>query len=330
MDMHQTICERKGRKFLFKVETSQKLSDFAKYETIRNEIWGAPRDHLAGPRNLGVENFFHEGSNLLTSVYVENADGNFQEDEFSLVGFSYGYIGARDKKIAFRKQENIVFYSQYIGVKAEYQNYGLGILLKEFQKRIVLDVYGLSVITCTCDPLVSVNAYRNVRHFRMNVEEYRTACYGTYEGKLNRADVPSDRLFLTWNLKEEARLPEYDLKKLVGSGHALVLSDVSEVMGVSGTLSLEIVKRIQVHLHHDLLLVEVPFDFYTMLQETAVPDEEVRRIPLDWRMVTRQVFLDLFRRDYKVLDFAMLKEGDRRRGFYVFSAAGSEKVKTFQ
>jgi predicted GNAT superfamily acetyltransferase len=46
-----------------------------------------------------------------------------------------------------------------------------------------------------------------------------------------------------------------------------------------------------------------------MLRETDVADPEVRRIPVDWRMATRAVFLDLFARGYRVVDF--LKAGDR-------------------
>jgi predicted GNAT superfamily acetyltransferase len=321
MSTLQIIHTRKSKKFLFKVESSAHVSDFAKYESIRHKIWGSPRDSLAGARNLCVENFFHEGSNLLTAVYVADSKGKFEEDEAHLVGFSYGYAGVRDKSLAFRDKDNIVFYSQYIGVKSDYQSYGLGILIKEFQKRIVRDVFGLAVISCTYDPLVSVNAYRNVHRLRMQVKEYRVACYGEYTGKLNRADVPSDRLFVTWDLKQTPEPEEYNLKKLFESGHALVLSEQAEVEGKSGPLKLEIAKGVRAKPGKKTVLIEVPFDFYTMLQETDVSDGDVRRIPLDWRTITRQSFQTLFQRGYRVLDFNTISDGNRRRGFYVLGAA---------
>lgn len=312
-----TIHALKGKRFLFKVESSQELSDFDKYENLRLEIWGDPRDSLAGARNLGVENYFHDGSNLLTGVFIEDEKGKFWEDASHLVGFSYGYVGVKDKKRGFRDIENIIFYSQYVGVKKEYQNYKLGVLIKEFQKNVVLGLYGLSTITCTYDPLVGVNAYRNIHLFRMNVVDYRVSWYQDFAGKLNRADVPADRLSVQWKLKEKSQLPEYDLKKLVDPAHLVVQAEMGEVAGKRGSLRIELVRPANLDLDHELLLIEVPFDFYKILQETNVSDESVRRIPYDWRMETRKAFQELLKRGYRVLDFNKLKIEERTRDFYV-------------
>ncbi len=317
MNKFDTIHTLKGKRFLFKIESSQDLSDFVRYENLRFEIWGDPHDSLAGVRNLGVENYFHDGSNCLIGVYIEDARGNFKEDEYHLVGFAYGYVGVKDKNLGFRDIENVIFYSQYVGVKKEYQSYSLGALIKEFQKKIVLDLYGLSTITCTYDPLVGVNAYRNIHLFRMCVAKYCVSRYQGFEGNLNRADVPSDRLSIFWNLREKGQLPEYDLKKLVDAHHLVVDSEVDEVAGKSGPLRAELVKPANLGLDHDLLLIEVPFDFYTILQETNVPDESVRQIPRDWRMETRKAFQELLGRGYSVLDFNYLQTEDRIRDFYV-------------
>ena len=231
--------------------------------------------------------------------------------------FAYGYVGVKDKNLGFRDIENISFYSQYVGVKKEYQRYSLGVLIKEFQKNIVLDLYGLSTITCTYDPLVGVNAYRNIHIFRMSVDKYCVSRYLGFEGNLNRADVPSDRLSILWDLRKKGQAPDYDLKKLVDSHHLVVQSDVDEVAGKSGPLQTELVRPANLDLDHDFLLIEVPFDFYTILQETNVPDESVRQIPLDWRMETRKAFQGLLGRGYSVLDFNYLKTADRIRDFYV-------------
>jgi len=317
MNKFDTIHTQKGKRFLFKVESSQALSDFSKYESLRLEIWGDPRDNLAGVRNLSVENYFHDGSNCLIGVYIEDADGNFPEDESHLVGFSYGYVGLKDKNLGFRDVKNIIFYSQYVGVKEEYQNYKLGVLIKEFQKKVVLDLYGLSTITCTYDPLVGVNAYRNIHLLRMSVVEYRVSWYQNYAGKLNRTDVPADRLSTLWDLKEKGPTLDYDLRKLVDAYHLVVDSEVGDVTGKSGPMRAELVKPANLDLDNDLLLIEVPFDFYTILQETNVPDESVRQIPREWRMETRKAFQELLGRGYRVLDFNCLKTEGRIRDFYV-------------
>ncbi|MFC2163365.1 hypothetical protein ACFLT2_00035 [Acidobacteriota bacterium] len=317
MNKYDTIHTQKGKRFLFKVESSQDLSDFLKYENLRFQIWGDHRDSLAGARNLCVENYFHDGSNCLIGVYIEDANGNFQEDESHLVGFAYGYVGVKDKNLGFQDIENIIFYSQYVGVKKEYQSYSLGALIKEFQKKIVLDLYGLFTITCTYDPLVGVNAYRNIHHFRMSVVKYYVSRYQGFEGNLNREDVPSDRLSILWDLRKKGQAPKYDLKKLVEAHHLVVDSEVGEVAGKSGPLRVELVRPANLDLDQDLLLIEVPFDFYTILRETNVPDKSVRQIPRDWRMETRKAFQELLGRGYRVFDFNYLKKADRIRDFYV-------------
>jgi len=320
MKTFDTIHIVKGRKFLFKVESSQDLSDFIKYENLRFEIWGDPRDSLAGVRNLGVENYFHDGSNCLIGVYVEDDDGKFEEDEAHLVGFAYGYVGVKDKNLGFRDVENIIFYSQYVGVRKDYQNYKVGVLIKEFQKKVVWDLYGLAIITCTYDPLVGVNAYRNIHLLRMSVSEYCVSRYQGFEGNLNRADVPSDRLAILWDLREKGLPADYDLKKLVESHRFVVHAEFGDVAGKNGPLRTELATSANLDVDDVHLLIEVPFDFYKILQETDVPDESVRRIPLDWRMETRKAFQELLGRGYRVLDFNYLKTEERIRDFYIMKS----------
>ena len=112
--------------------------------------------------------------------------------------------GVRDKEAGFRDRSNLRFYSQYAGVRKAYQSYGLGILIKEFQREMVLGILGVSTVICTYDPLTGVNAHRNVRHFGMDVLEYRVATYGEYGGLLNRLDVPTDRFLMSWDLERKA------------------------------------------------------------------------------------------------------------------------------
>ena len=44
-------------------------------------------------------------------------------------------------------------------------------------------------------------------------------------------------------------------------------------------------------------------------EQTDVEDENVRRIPLDWRLRTRDTFLTLFREGYRVTDFGRAATG---------------------
>ncbi len=310
------VKQVKGKNFLFKVETSANTRDYLKYEKIRNDIWGDPKDSLAGSRNLKCENFFHEGGSLLIGVFVEE-EGKFIEDEEHLVGFSYGYVGVREKEIAFRSPDNLLFYSQYTGVRKEFREYGLGILIKEFQRDLVLDVLGISVITCTYDPLSGVNALRNIHHFGMEVVEYREGYTGEFGGFLNRVDIPCDRFAVIWDLKKKLLREEYDLALLLTPLHLMTRTTMVEVSGRSGTLRLEIIEEINLSLAEDYLIFEIPWDFYEMLWETDVEEVKVRNIPLEWRMKTREAFKSLFQRGYRIVDFQSKEEERRKRNFYV-------------
>lgn len=317
----QTIHKIRGKKFLLQVETSHEAADYMRYEEIRNEIWENPLDSLAGTRNMAAENFFNDGSSLFIAAYVEDKNGSFTKDKAHLIGFSYGLVGVKDKELGFKDLDNIQFYSQYTGIKDEYQSFGLGILIKEFQREILMDVFGVYTVTCTYDPLSGVNAYRNIHHFRMDVVDYLEACYEDFGGKLNRLDVPADRLLVSWDLKKKPRKTEYNLDELIDSGCAVIQTEIREVKGKKGSIQLDVVTGINLFLRNDLLLAEIPFDFYTMLRETEVADSRVRNIPLEWRFKSREVFQDLFRRGYTVLDFRYAQKDGRQRDFYVFSLA---------
>ncbi len=299
--LEKTIAIR-DRRFLLRVETSPTSADYQKYEGLREEIWGFPDDHMSSTRNMMCENFFHEGGSLFVGAFAEAEHGGFELDGNHLVGFCYGFTGVRDKDVGFRDPKNLRFYAQYAGVRKAFQSYGLGILLKEYQREMVLDLLGVATIICTYDPLTGVNAHRNIHHFGMDVLEYRVATYGEYGGLLNRPDVPTDRFLMSWDLERTGGRPGYDLAAALAAPKT-VRAVLRRVAGKSGEIELEVVEGTDPAAEGDVLLVRVPLDFYRLLQETDVTAAEVRRIPVDWRMATREVFLGLFGRGYRVVDF---------------------------
>jgi predicted GNAT superfamily acetyltransferase len=310
------IVSAKGEKFLIKVEASNKADEYLKYEELRNEIWNFPEDNLPGSRNMMCENFLHEGSSLFIAAYREAFPGEFMEDRDHLVGFSYGFVGVKDKEKAFKSLDNIWFYSQYTGIKPGFEGRGLGILIKEFQREQLRDVFGIFTVTCTYDPLTGVNAYRNIHHFGMDVLEYRMDTYGEFGGILNRSDVPSDRFFVTWDLRRKAPRPEYNLESLLEGRTRIIRVEYRKCRGQTRPLEMEVVGNVSRSLGGKFLLVQIPRDFYTMLRETDLPDQQVRRIPLVWRMKTREAFQSLFRRGYRIIDFRTVTS-PKVENFYV-------------
>ncbi len=315
----ERIVTVKGRRFLLRVETSDDARDYAKYEALREEVWGFPEDNLPGTRNLMCENFLHDGSALFIGVYSEKAAGVPEADPEHFIGFSYGFVGIKDKNIGFRRADNHQFYSQYTAVKEEFRRFGLGVLIKEFQREKVLSVLGISTITCTYDPLTGVNAWRNVHYFGMEVVEYRVSTYGEYGGLLNRLDIPSDRFFMSWDLTKKAGVKECDAAALIEEKCCLVQVEEKTVRGRSGALKLECVVGVgldKIDKESEVLFVRIPRDFYLMLRETDVEDGAVRRIPLDWRLQTRHIFQELFQNGYRVVDF-LGAAGESRANYYV-------------
>jgi predicted GNAT superfamily acetyltransferase len=314
------IVEAKGRRFLLRVEDSPDDRDFQKYEDIRDEIWGFPEDRLAGTRNLICESFLHEGTSLFIGAFAEE-NGTFPTDYAHMAGFSYGFVGLRDKEIGFREAGNLRFYSQYAGVRRSFRSFGLGVMIKEFQKEILLGVYGLGEVICTFDPLTGVNAYRNIHHFGMEVREYRVAVYPEFGGKLNRSDVPSDRFLMSWDLKRKISPPSYELEPLLDETHKVVRVGTKRLSADPAAPLVEVVLGIRQELDAPRLVVQIPRDFYRILDQTDVDDPDVRRIPLDWRISTREAFLTLMARGYAIVDFQQSGEG-RKEDFYILVKSG--------
>ena len=313
----EKIHSIKGKKFLLKIEAGHDLDHYPKFEKMRSKIWGEPKDTLSSPRNMSCENYFNEGTSLYIGAYVEDKDCGLKSDEEFMVGFSYGFVGLKDKKLGFKSPDNFFFYSQFTGIIKEFQKYGLGACLKKFQREIIENLYGIDIITCTYDPLAGVNAYRNVHLFGMSIIDYRIAYYGNFSGSLNRADIPSDRFYVWWALKEKKERPIYALEKLINPANLAVSSAWKEITGAEGPTFMETLESIDLDLKSEYVLVEIPFDYYRILQETDVDDAAVRQIPLNWRLGTRQVFQHYLAKRYQIVDFRCYSESGRKRDFYV-------------
>lgn len=314
--LERTVAVR-DKRFLLRVETSHDSDDYRMYEGLRDEIWDFPDDHMAGTRNMMCENVFHEGGSLFIGAFAEGPGGGFEVDGKHLAGFCYGFVGVRDKTVGFRDPANLRFYSQYAGVRTAYERYGLGILLKEYQREMILDILGVSNVICTYDPLTGINAHRNIHHFGMDVLEYRVATYGEYGGRLNRLDVPTDRFLMSWDLERKPGRPDYDFEAALAAPQPII-AGLRRVKGKNSKLELEVVERTDANVSGDLLLVRIPLDFYRTLRETEVADPDVRRIAVDWRLASREIFQTLFARGFRVIDFRQAK-GQGSGNYYVLA-----------
>jgi predicted GNAT superfamily acetyltransferase len=90
-------------------------------------------------------------------------------------------------------------HSLSLGVRAGFENRGIGRALKLAQRRRALRD-GIAHIEWTFDPLRAKNAFLNLERLRAVVRRYVPDYYGPVASKLQHG-LPSDRLIAEWRLK---------------------------------------------------------------------------------------------------------------------------------
>jgi predicted GNAT superfamily acetyltransferase len=236
-----------------------------------------------------------------------------------LVGFVFGFPGLYFTPDGPRPKHC----SHMLGVLPEHRDFGVGFALKRAQWQMVRH-QGLDRITWTYDPLLSRNAHLNIARLGSVCNTYIEEAYGQMLNGLN-VGLPSDRFQVDWWISSQrvfqrlSKKPRtrLDLAHFLAAGTVIVnpthmgeggwpcpppnLTQVDNVApsGAPGQPETS------------LVLVEIPADFLAL--KAADP-----QLALHWRLHTRDLFQDLFRRGYLVTDFVHLP-GNYSRSFYVLS-----------
>jgi predicted GNAT superfamily acetyltransferase len=122
--------------------------------------------------------------------------GAFDRDKF---------IGFVHQMAAVRGSHEIIGYSHMMAVRHEYQNRGVGALLKWKQRQRSIEE-GKGFITWTWDPMQARNAHFNLNRLGVSVRSYGANFYGTDYSTSGDYDperapgIDSDRLFADWEL----------------------------------------------------------------------------------------------------------------------------------
>ena len=225
-----------------------------------------------------------------------------------LVGFVFGFPGFEYKADHIELQHC----SHMAGVLPDYQDSGVGFLLKRAQWQMVRR-QGIERITWTYDPLQSRNAKLNITKLGAVCNTYFPNYYGELRDEINWG-IPSDRFQVDWWLNSSRvirRLSKSPRKKL----------------DLAHYLSANITRLNETHLNaagliaprqhnlsfssKQLLLLEIPADFPAIKAADPV-------LAFDWRMHTRIIFEEVFTAGYLVTDFVFLP-GSQPRSYYVLS-----------
>jgi len=243
--------------------------EFAACEAMSRDIWGVAERNIV-PRELLLTMQLNGG--LVHGAFLP--DGR-------LVGFCFAFAGMRDGQLRLC--------SHQLGVIPEFRGAGIGIALKQAQRRDAMRL-GYELVSWTFDPLEARNAYINLHRLGCIARLYDRNHYGAMEDELNRG-LPSDRLEAEWWLgKPKPAAPPGDpvvLLRVAADGEP-----VREPLDLGASRG---------------LLIGVPRDFQAIKRTNF-------DLALRWRMESRAAFEAALAAGLTAVDF-------RQEGAYVMTRA---------
>ena len=245
----------------------QSHEEYAACEAMTRDIWGAAERNVV-PRELLLTIQLNGG--LVHGAFLP--DGR-------LVGFCFGFAGLRNGRLRLC--------SHQLGVYPEYRGTGIGVALKEAQRRDALRL-GYELVTWTFDPLEARNAYINLHRLGCIARVYDRNHYGTMEDELNRG-LPSDRFEAEWWLaRTKPATTDRDVR--------IVLR-----VGKDGAPEREPSRLEPGH----AAIIQIPSDFQALKRRSV-------ELALRWRLESRAAFEDALAAGLVAVDF-------RREGAYIMA-----------
>lgn len=258
-----------------KIRPIKSLVDLRKCHEIQRITWGYT-DLMVFPYTQLIS-AAHNGGVLLGAY-----------DGANLVGFLFGYLGMSGAKL--------YLFSQRMGVLPQYQNQGIGVLLKLAQRDQMLR-QGIDLIVWTYDPLLGKNAVLNIEKLGGFVRHYARNIYGTVQNPL-QVGLSTDRFLLEWELMSthvRARIRDHAPRPLAKDWLSENKYPLANYIAWDGTIPRPIATELE--LTEDTLLVQIPPDL-NLIKRTDLS------IARGWRESTRDIFETYFRLGYVVKGFA--------------------------
>jgi len=287
----------------------ENIEDMFVVEDLQRQVWGM--DDAVVPNHL-LLTAAHNGG-LILGAFIDNR----------MVGFVFGFPGLTHTPDGPQPKHC----SHMLAVLPEYENQGIGYLLKRAQWQMVRH-QGLPLITWTYDPLLSRNAHLNIVRLGAISNTYVPNMYGEMHDSLNQGS-PSDRLQVeVWvnssrvrNRMSKRPRRQLDLAHYLSANTEIInptrLGDAgwpqpSDTPWQPAVIAQSAGEPLPENLvQAALYLLEIPSDFQDL--KTADP-----KLGLAWRLHVRTLLQDLFARGYLITDFVYLR-GEYPRSFYILS-----------
>jgi len=185
--------------------------------------------------------------------------------------------------LAVKRDNEVFLWSHMTGTHPDYQQQGIGLTLKTFQRNWALD-NGYTSIGWTFDPLQRGNAWFNLHLLGIDAAltstAYHVNFYGDMDDDINRG-LPSDRVEVRWMLDQpslhQAPIPDTPL----------IVRPDERGYPVTTAVAWDC----------DNYSVAVPADLDALRQTD-------RNVLLEWRLAVREAMKSAFERGYRAVDFS--------------------------
>jgi len=252
------------------------FNDFLPVEDIQRDAWGMPETEIV-PKRLMYATVCSGG--VAIGAFIDK----------QMVGYCWGWVG--------KKNENVFIYSHHNAVRKAFQNRGIGYTLKLKQREWAIK-HGFKQMNWTFDPLLSRNSYLNLHKLGAICNTYYINHWGEMHDDLNIGQQ-TDRFYAEWKLQSKhvaERLsnvfPTYDEQLWLNKSQQTIITALRD-----GIL---IPEKLNLNLDASTLFVEIPNNYL----ELSKKDFDWAN---NWRLKTREVFLNYFERGYTVTDFIVGK-----------------------
>jgi predicted GNAT superfamily acetyltransferase len=276
------------------IRTLKDAAQFHQCEELQRRVWGM-EDLSVVPLHL-----------LLTAQKNGGLVLGAFDEQGTMVAFVFGFLGMTD-------QGQVKHCSHMAGVLPEYQGQQIGYRLKLAQREHVL-AQDLDLATWTYDPLEGSNASLNIGKLGVICRIYLPDVYGDTGIQLHLG-LPTDRFEVEWWVRSQR------VEERLESRHGKLTLDEALDMGAEranwtefdgrGLLRSEVADRA---LGAEAVLIEIPADF----QAIKSVDMGLAR---EWRLQTREIFLECFGAGYVATDFISEVQEGQRRNFYLLQQA---------
>jgi len=209
-----------------------------------------------------------------------------------MVGFLMALVGCNEEK-------GFHHHSHILGVHPDYASHNIGFRLKKAHYESAKPK-GIKLVTWTYDPLQGPNATLNITKLGGIVQTYKVNYYGEVMGESDLVSgIASDRFWIEWLIQTD------HVEKHINASSKLTdnLSDYSLINEVEEDKS-KLKKMIGFfNPTSDKIAIEIPIDFQTIFDQN-------KKLAIDWRLKTREIFLECFQSGYTVTGFTHTKDGN--------------------